>query len=60
MSKTRKDYEEWLNVLGIPDDDLKSEGGRIPDRAKYGSWIRRNDPILFNVGYREWKEDSRP
>ena len=59
MSKTRKDYEEWLNELGIPDDDLKSEGGRIPDRAKYGSWIRRNDPILFNVGYREWKEDSR-
>lgn len=60
MNKTRKDYEEWLNTLNVPADDLRSEGGRIPDGAKYGSWIRRNDPIAFNVGYREWKEDTRP
>ena len=48
---TRQQYEEYLNGFDIPDDDLKSNGGRIPDGAKYGSWLRRNDPIAFNVGY---------
>ena len=52
---TRKDYEEYLNELGAPLDDLKSNGGRIPDSSRYGSWLRRNDPVAFNVGYREYK-----
>lgn len=30
------EYEEWLNDLGIPDKDLESNGGRIPDGDKYG------------------------
>lgn len=50
---TKKDYEEWLNELGIPDHDLKSMGGRIPDDANYGTWLRRNDPTAFEVGYSE-------
>lgn len=50
---TRKQYEKYLNEIGIPVDDLKSEGGRIPDNAKYGRWLRKNDPIAFNVGYNE-------
>lgn len=53
---TKKDYEEYMNEMGIPHDDIKSNGGRIPDNCKYGSWIRRNDPVAFNVGYREFKE----
>jgi hypothetical protein len=52
--KTRKAYEEYLNELGTPDADLYSNGGRVPDGAKYGAWLRRNDPIAFNVGYNEW------
>lgn len=32
----RKDYVEWLNEIGTPRDDLRSEGGRVPDNAKYG------------------------
>jgi hypothetical protein len=55
MKKTKADYEEWLNELETPSEDLKSEGGRIPDNAKYGSWMRRNDPIAFQVGYNEWE-----
>lgn len=56
MLLTRKQYEEWLNELGAPQDDLKSNGGRIQDNAKYGSWLRRNDPVAFNVGYQdEWR-----
>ena len=54
MSKfTRKDLEEELNELETPFDDLKSNGGRIPDAAKYGTWMRKNDPIAFNVAYQE-------
>lgn len=52
---SKKEYEEYLNELGIPEDDKKSNGGRIPDNAKYGSWLRRNDPIAFNVGYSDKK-----
>lgn len=54
MGRTRKEYEEHLNELGVPEDDKKSSGGRIPDCANYGSWLRRNDRIAFNVGYNEW------
>lgn len=51
---TRKAYREYLNDLGISDEmDKKSNGGRIPDHVKYGNWLERNDPIAFNVGYRD-------
>lgn len=49
----RKEYEEYLNGFEIPDGDKKSNGGRIPDHVPYGSWLRRNDPIAFQVGYAE-------
>jgi len=52
--KTRKDYEEYLNEIGTPEDDKKSNGGRIPDYANYGKWVRRNDPIAFNVGFYDY------
>ena len=55
---TRKEYEKWLNELGTPKEDLKSEGGRIPDTARYGNWLRRHDPIAFNVGYQEWRSEE--
>lgn len=50
---TKRDHEENLNELEIPRADLKSNGGRIPDSAKYGTWLRRNDPIAFSVSYHE-------
>jgi hypothetical protein len=48
-----KDYEEYLNELGIPEKDKASEGGRIPDSMPYGTWLRQNDSIAFNVGYHD-------
>jgi hypothetical protein len=56
MQKTyfRYQYEEELNDIGAPDDLKKSNGGRMPDNANYGTWLRNNDPIAFNVGYNEW------
>jgi len=53
----RKDYVEWLNEIGTPRDDLQSEGGRVPDNAKYGEWVRKHDPIAFNVGFREFQQE---
>jgi hypothetical protein len=53
--RTRTAYEAYLNEIGIPEDDKRSNGGRIPDRAKYGTWLRNQDPIAFNAGYNDWK-----
>ena len=55
--KTRHDYEEYLNEIGIPEDDKKSNGGRVPDNASYGAWMRKNDPIAFNVGFNEFSNE---
>jgi len=54
MRITKKDYQKFLNELGIPEHDLQSMGGRIPDCAKYGNWLRKYDPIAFEVGYNEY------
>ncbi len=53
--KTEKEFIEYLNELGVPEDDKKSNGGRIPDFCKYGEWLKRNDPIAFNLGYQEFE-----
>jgi hypothetical protein len=51
---TKKQYEDHLNEFDVPHHDCKSCGGRIPDNALYGSWLRRNDPIAFITGYQEY------
>ena len=56
---TKAEYERWVNDVDIPDDDKKSNGGRIPDDAQYGTWLRRHDPVAFNVGYQEWARENR-
>lgn len=58
MKKTKTNYEKYLNEIGTPEDDKKSSGGRIPDYANYGGWVRKNDPIGFQVEYQEWKNSK--
>jgi len=56
MKFTKYAYENYLNDLGIPLVEFKSNGGRIPDgTVAYGQWLRINDPIAFNVGFQEYK-----
>jgi hypothetical protein len=55
---TKKDFQKYLNEIPIPITDSKSFGGRIPDNAKYGDWMRRNDPIMFEVGFQELKREN--
>ena len=42
MKPTKKEYEKMLNeTVGL----------------KHGSYLRKNDPIAFNVGYNDWVRD---
>jgi len=50
---TRKQLEQRLNELGVPTDDRKSNGGRVPDNCKYGAWVRKHDPIAFECALRD-------
>lgn len=50
---SKGEFESILNDCGSPEHDLKSNGGRCPDKAKYGTWLRKNDPIAFEVEYRD-------
>lgn len=57
---TRQAYTEYLNELGAPQDDLRSNGGRIPDtNTKYGKWLRLNDPISYETGFQGWVREKR-
>lgn len=48
-------YERHLNQKGIPDIEKKSNGGRVPDYVKYGTWLRVNDVDTFEKEYLSWK-----
>lgn len=52
---TKNDFERELNELGPPEREHPDNGGRLTWAGvrKYGTWLRRNDPIAFNVGYQE-------
>jgi hypothetical protein len=52
-------YERYLNELGIPDEQKKSQNGRIPDYVKYGTWLRVNDTERFEADYQKWKVKVR-
>lgn len=53
MKLSKKYYIEYLNEIGIPEDDKKSNGGRVSDNCNYGKWMQNNDPIGFECGYQE-------
>ena len=53
--KTRKQYELFLNDLGFEDDEEKMIIGGKLRRGKYGTMMRKYDPIAFEVGFNEWK-----
>ena len=57
--KTKKAYEEFLNELSPEQGSEKwIIGGTIRMsymwQNKYGTALRKYDPIAFQVGYREW------
>jgi chromosome segregation ATPase len=57
---SKNDYVEYLNEIGVPEEDHPENGGRVSYKFinRYGEWLRKNDPIAFEVGYREWKSNN--
>jgi hypothetical protein len=70
MSKTKKDYEKYLNELycdsyseGQAIDNLKYLGDETVIRRNHtnhtlGTLLRRKDNIQFEVGYAEWNKSK--
>jgi hypothetical protein len=59
---TKKKFEAYLNGIEPPEHDHPGGGGRVSWASvnKYGTWLRRNDPIAFEVAYNELgRERSR-
>lgn len=57
----RQKYEDFLNDLGCPHHDSPHNHGRVPYSCIdiYGTWLRLNDPIAFDVGYNEWMQENK-
>lgn len=57
--KTKKAYVDYLNNLSFSYNECWIGGKNIfhDNRCKYGSYLRKHDPIAFEVGYREWKNN---
>ncbi|QZY54670.1 hypothetical protein [Crassaminicella profunda] len=53
MKITKKMYEEYLNELGVPENEKFENGGNYRGK-KYGSWLRRNDKAAFDIGYNQY------
>lgn len=47
---TKQNYEKYLNELGAEGAIKES---RCRNLERYGSWLRVNDPIAFEVAFRE-------
>lgn len=64
MKKTRQNYESHLNEMHPYYEPFmeylctKSRKARTTlDCAGYGTMLRKHDPIAFNVGFNEWKNN---
>lgn len=55
MTKTRAKFQLVLNNEGAPDHELEVNGGRLKEGTRYGTWLRRNDPIQYGILFKEWK-----
>ncbi len=61
MRRTKGSYEEYLNEVGDEMDSAQLQerfnlGRHVIRNHNLGSFLRRHDPIQFEVGYNEWRE----
>lgn len=61
IKKTKKAYEEYLNNNSHFDSDEYIIGGKKRETYywsnRYGTALRKYDPIAFEVGYNEWRKE---
>jgi hypothetical protein len=55
VKKTRKDYEEYLNEVLEKQDTPQLSVKEGTYLQKPGTWMRKHDPVQFQVGFQEWE-----
>jgi hypothetical protein len=51
---TKNEFTRYLNEIGVPEEEKEVNGGRVPRTSKlWGNWLKKHDPIAFNVAYQE-------
>ena len=63
MNRTKRAYEEYLNEVGQDMtldqlDERYSLGSHRIHNHDLGTFLRRYDPIQFEVGYNEWRQEG--
>lgn len=58
MKKTKKEYENYLNEIGLSLDEDRFIIGGKKRNGKYGAMLRKHDPIAFSVGYNDWRREQ--
>jgi len=58
---TSERAEEILNEIGTPEHDHPDHGGRVSYSMvqRYGTWLRRHDPIAFEVAKQDLERNDR-
>ena len=53
---TKAEFIDELNEIGPPKHDHPGNGGRVTWSGvlRYGVWLHDNDPVAFEIGYREF------
>lgn len=61
MKLTKTEFEEYLNETTSPRDSFWM-GGKFRtnyyNANKYGTALRKYDPIAFQVAYNDWKNEE--
>ena len=53
-----KQYQEFLNEIGLSLPCTSFCIGGKMRRGLFGNMIRRHDPIAFEVGFRDWRDNN--
>ena len=54
IDRTKQAYEDYLNEVLENYDTPQLSVPQGTYLSKPGTWMRKNDPIQFEVGYNEW------
>ncbi len=55
--KTREEFENYLNEVLEHEDTPQLSVKPGTYLQKPGTWMRKNDPIQFEVGFNEWEKE---
>ena len=58
MKATKAEYEGYLNEVLEKEGTLQLAIGETEYVANPGTWMRKHDPIQFEVGYQEYCQNS--